>query len=240
MAARGWMKRAVAVLMVGLLTAPVLAAAPDSASDHGGESVNWYYGFLGEKEELEEPNLLWRQPGMPVPLAANFINTGILFFLLYYFGYGPVRDGLRRRREGIMQGMEEAAKMKAEAEQQLAHYEQKLGQVDAEIERVRREMREAAEAERQNILREAKARRARVEREAQLLITQELKAAREMLFQDAVRAAVQSAEHLVKEQLSQADHQRLTEEYLQSLEQNLSAMNQGGAGRSAPLGRGQA
>lgn len=239
MAVRTWMKRFAGIVLAGLLAAPVLAADVDAETvteptgAHGDESVNWYYGFLGEKEDLEHPSLLWREPGMPVPLAANFLNAGVLFFLLYHFGHRPVREGLQRRRQAIMEGMDQAAKMKAEAEEQLAHYEQKLSQVDSDIERIRREMREAAETERQHILREAKERRVRVEREAKLLISQELKAARETLFQDAVRAAVQSAEQLVKTQLSQTDHQRLADEYLQSLEQNLSASNLGRSGQTS-------
>ena len=32
------------------------------------DDVNWFYGFLGEKEGVE-PDLLWRPTGMPVPLS---------------------------------------------------------------------------------------------------------------------------------------------------------------------------
>ncbi len=242
MAVRIWVKRFAGVLVLSLLAAPVLAVDVEGQAASGAHeaSINWYYGVLGEKEDLEQPSLLWRETGMPAPLLASFFNAGILFFLIYHFGRRPLREGLQRRRQTIMEGMDQAAKMKAEAEEQLAHYEQKLSQVGSDIERIRREMREAAEAERQYILQEAKERRARVEREAKLLMSQELKAAREALFQDAVRAAVQSAERLVKAQLSQDDQKRLADEYLQSIEQNLSASNLSRSGRAgAPLGGGQ-
>lgn len=211
---RGWRVLGVLVSTVALgFASPALAA---SEGDEHAE-VNWYYGILGESDEISEPSVLWRMAGMPVPLAAQFFNSFLLFYLLYRFGKKPVVEGLRSRREAIMKGMDSAAAMKAEAERELNDYEAKLGKIDAEIERVRREMRAAAEAERAQVLAEAKKRRERLERDAKLLIQQELKAARETLMEETVRTAVQSAEGLVKQKVTEADHQRLSEEYLASL-----------------------
>jgi F-type H+-transporting ATPase subunit b len=113
--------------------------------------------------------------------------------------------------------MNEAAKMKREAQESLAEYEDRLRRIDEEIDRVRREMREAAEAERQRILTEAKERRARLERDAKLLIEQEMKAAHETLLRETVQSAVQTAEELLVKQVGTQDHDRLATEYLQML-----------------------
>ncbi len=195
----------------------------DEHDAHGVGHVNWYYGILGESEDVTEPTLLFRAPGMPVPLLAQLFNTLVLFFVLYRFGKGPIVNGLRARRESIMKGIDAASKMKADAQKSLDEYEAKLAKVDSEIERVRREMREAAEAEREQILEEAKKRRDRMEREAKLLVEQELKAAREVLLQETIRTAVQSAERIVTEKASPADHQRLSEEYLGELQASIKA-----------------
>ncbi len=200
------------------------------ADDHGGGEhgadhameVNWIYGVLGESDEVDEPSLLWRKPGMPVPLGAQILNSLILFYVLYRFGKKAVVDGLTSRREGIMRGIESASKMKSEAKGQLAEYEAKLAKIDSEIERVRREMREAAEAERVSILEEAKKRRERMEREAKLLIDQELKAAREELVHETVAKAMESAEQLVSQKVSGDDHRRLSDEYLASLQNSIT------------------
>src|SRR5258706_587734 len=155
---------------------------PEAEPEHAPtfSDVNWYYGFLGEKAGVE-PSLLWRPKGTPVPFAALALNTLALYWLLYRFGKKPIMDALRQRKESIMRGMEEAAALKAEAEQSLAKYKKKLDDVDQEVARIRSEMREAGESERQRILSEAKERRARLERDARTLIEQELKAAREQL-----------------------------------------------------------
>lgn len=184
--------------------------------EHGPtlDDVNWYYGFLGEKDDLEEPNLLWRKKGMPVPFGALALNTLILYFVLYKVLGRTVSDGLRKRKEGILRGMEEAAKMKKEAEAQLESYEQKLASVDQEVVRIQTQMRKAAEAEHARILQEAKERRERMEREAHLLVQQELKAVRESLIETTLASALKSAEQTLRERLGEADQQRLAEEYL--------------------------
>jgi F-type H+-transporting ATPase subunit b len=190
---------------------------------HGGhdhaptfDDINWAYGFLGEKEGVE-PGLLWRPHGMPVPLGALLLNAAILYWLLIKFGKKPIGDALKARKLGIMKGMEDAAKMKASAEASLAKYQKKLDDIDQEVARIKREMKEAGETESARILSEAKERRARLERDARTLIDQELKAARESLMRDTVRAAVKSAETTLSAKIGDGDHQRLGDEFLASV-----------------------
>jgi len=180
------------------------------------DDINWGYGFLGEKDGVE-PSLLWRPKGMPVPFGALALNAAILYFLLFKFGKKPIGDSLRSRKLGIMKGMEDAAKMKAEAEASLAKYQKKLDDIDDEVARIKREMKEAGEAESARILSEAKERRARLERDARTLVEQELKAAREGLMRDTVRSAIKSAEASLTAKIGDADHQRLGDEFLASV-----------------------
>ncbi len=193
-------------------------AAHGEGHDHAPtfDDINWGYGFLGEKEGVE-PGLLWRPKGMPVPLGALLLNAAILYLLLFKFGKKPIADGLRSRKLGIMKGMEDAARMKAEAEASLAKYQKKLDDIDDEVARIKREMKEAGEAESARILSEAKERRARLERDARTLVEQELKAARESLMRDTVRAAIKSAESTLVSRIGDADHQRLGDEFLASV-----------------------
>jgi F-type H+-transporting ATPase subunit b len=216
--------------------APAAAAHVDAHGEHGAEhgahggehaptfdDINWVYGFLGEKEG-EEPSLLWRPKGMPVPFGALALNAAILYFLLFKFGRKPIGDALRARKLGIMKGMEDAAKMKAEAEASLAKYQKKLDEIDSEVARIKREAKEQGEAESARILGEAKERRARMERDARLLVEQELKAARENLTRDTVRAAVKSAEGMLTAKVGDADQQRLGDEFLASIKASGSVL----------------
>lgn len=197
--------------------------APHAASAHGHHDpgdisqFNWWWGLLGEAE-VEEPSLLYRPKGMQPPFAALLLNTAILLLVLGYFGRRPLAQALRQRKESIMRGIDEAAQMKAEAQAQLGKYEDKLKHIDDEIRRVKREMKEAGELERQRILAEAKHKRERMEREARQMVELELNAAREELRIMAIRLAMQRAEERLSRQLSLADHQRVFEQYLDQIE----------------------
>ncbi len=190
--------------------------------EHGGhhlpsfDEINWFHGFLGEKEGVT-PDLLYRAPGTPVPFGALLLNAAILYYLLFRFAKKPISEALVNRRNSVMRGMDEAARMKRDAEKRLAEYEAKLKNIDEEVERVRREMREAGELERTRILAEARARRERMERDARLLIEQELKAAREALIAETVEAAVRTAKSALSSQINLGDQQRLADEYLTGL-----------------------
>ena len=202
-------------------------AAHGGHEGHGLGAVNWVNGVLGEQGGLlcgplgAEPGdpetVLCRAPGAPVPVGVMALNTGVLFLLFWYYGRKPLRDGLRRRREGIQRGITEATRMRKDAEARLLEYEDKLQHIDDEIERVRREMQVAGQVERERVLAEARTRRERLERDAKLLIEQELKAAREELRVDVVRGAASSARELLRRQVTGADQQRLSDEYLATL-----------------------
>lgn len=182
--------------------------------------INWFHGFLLERENVE-PSLLFRPKGMPPPLGATLLNFGILVWVVVKYGKKPLAESLKKRRQTIMHGIDEAAKMKDKAADRLTEYEDKLSHVDDEIERVKREMREAGETERTRILAEAKERRTRLEREARLLVEQELKAAREDLIKATVEGAMKSAADQIARSLTPADHQRIADEYLSGLDQAL-------------------
>jgi F-type H+-transporting ATPase subunit b len=187
------------------------------------DDVNWYYGLLGERSGVE-PSLLFRPTGMPVPLAALLFNTAILFYILYRLGARPISDGLKQRKQTLLRGMDEAAKMRREAEEQLESYELKLERIEDEVERVKREMQAAGEAERQRVLAEARERRARMERDARQLVDQELKAVRERLQRELVESAVRSASEALQSKLSQADQERLAEEYVAGLSRSAASL----------------
>lgn len=210
-------------LLVGLalLATPSASAAPPAGGHgdggHGDHiEINWFYGLLGEKEGVE-PNLIWRRPGMPIPYLAAIINSVVLALVLVRLAKRPIVDGLRQRRERLLKGIDEASRMKNEAETSLAEYKRRLDNIDAEIERVRQEMREANELERKRILGEAEVRRERLEHEAHILIEQEMKAVHDQLRRETAAAALRSAREILKARTTVEDQRRLVDEFLQDL-----------------------
>lgn len=215
---------ALALALAVVALSGVALGAGGAEGEHGGHAapgeINWMHGFLGEKAGVE-PSVLWRKPGTQPPLGALLLNTAILFYLLGRFGRKPVVDALKKRKATIMQGMDDAARMKGEAEDRLAEYEDKLAHIDDDIERVKREMQAAGEAERIRVLAEAKDKRARMERDARVLIEQELKVARDDLMRETIASAMQGAREVLEKQVSGADQERLAQEYVAGLDRAL-------------------
>jgi len=216
-----WMFSILAVASLLLLAVSAFASGggEHEGGAHGGHGVgeiNWYHGLVAERDGVE-PSLLWRAKGTPPPVLAMVFNTAVLFYLLGKYGAPKMSEALKKRKVSIMQGMNEAQKMKEDAEERLEDYEEKLKHIGDEIERVKREMREAGEAERVRVLAEAKEKRVRLERDAMLLIDQELNAARELLMRETVRSAVSSAQDLLTKNVSVNDQHRLTDEYIKGL-----------------------
>lgn len=201
------------------------AAAHDA---HGGHhvphwsDVNWASGVLGEKDGVE-PSLLYRPTGMPIPVLALVFNSLVLFTILIKVGAPAVRSGLTSRRARVAGDIDAAAKMVDEATRQLAHYEGKLAEMDREMDRIKREMKEQAEAERARILEEAKARQVEMERDAEHLIQQELAEARQQMTLAAVGVVMDRAAKKIAASLGDADHQRLADALVGALGAELRA-----------------
>ncbi len=218
---------------VALAVSPVFAEAPEGheAAEHAhGEAhepnfdeFNMWQGFLGESKDAE-PGFLWRKPGTPPPFGAMLLNTLILFYLLVRLGGPKLSEALKSRKKHIVQGMDQAAEMKADAEGRLRDYEEKLAKIDEQIEQAKKQIHDLARVERERVLRDAREKRDRMEREARLHIDQELKAAGELLRDETVRKAVQLAQQVLAEQATQADEHRLQAEYLTSVKSALSSM----------------
>lgn len=190
-----------------------------AAGEHHHQEFNWFHGFIGAREGVE-PSLLWRPEGMPAPFGATLLNTLLLVVLFVKLGGPKLTQGLQQRRRRLLKGMDEAEAMRKQSAERLATYRTKLDNLDAEVQRVRREMREAAEAERQRVLEEAKVRRVRLEEEARVLVDQELDAMREELVLTTSRAALRSARTLLSAATTSEDQQRLMNEYLDGLGRN--------------------
>jgi len=78
-------------------------------------------------------------------------------------------------------------------------------------------MIDAGVAERDRIIADAQSKAERMRKDAQFLIDQQMKQLRIDLTREAVTAAVDAAEKVLREKASPADQERLAREYLQRL-----------------------
>jgi F-type H+-transporting ATPase subunit b len=156
------------------------------------------------------------------PLGASFVNFAIWAAILYFGLRRPLSEFLQQRRALVVEGIEEAARVKAEAERKHKEYDERIKNMDAELERLRDELRKSGFEERDRIVADAAKRGEKMRAEAQFLIEQQLKQLREDLTKEAIDAAIRTAEGILRQGTSAADQERLANEYLGTLRSSLT------------------
>lgn len=207
-------------------------AGHGAGTEHGtGEHAAAEHGEHGGGEhELQPINWVDTSNKKQPPYLAMAVNFALLLFLYYRFGKQPVADALKKRREDVAKQIEEAGRIKAEAADRAKKYQAQLEHLDTEAEATKKAIRTTGEAERDRVLREANEKAARMERDADAMLDAESKQAKRALYEEAVVKAVVKAEEMLKSKLTQADHERLAEEFLSQLAQ------QGGAAKGSSGG----
>jgi len=133
-----------------------------------------------------------------------------------------------------MRDIDEAQRMREASEKRLEEYKLRLEKIEDELERVRREFREAGERERERIIAEANERRERMKRDAEFLLSQELKQMRQDLLHETVDQALRGAAELLRAKLTPAEQDR----YLEALLLQLPARSGSGKGVEAAAAKG--
>jgi len=155
--------------------------------------------------ELE--NFLWQ-----------VLNLAILGAAIWYFARKPLVNWFRERRDRIEGEVASAAKLHREAEERHARWQRKLEQLETELEGIRHTARGRAEGERDRILEDARASARRIRADAQLAIDQEVRRAREELRREASDLSVELAAELLRGQITDADRDRLLDEFVTEIE----------------------
>ena len=86
--------------------------------------------------------------------------------------------------------------------------------MEKELERMRVELRKAAESDSEKVMANAERMSLAVVESAKMTAEQEVRKARETLKNEAVELAVQMAETMIREKISEKDRKRIVEDYL--------------------------
>ncbi len=158
----------------------------------------------GEEESSWTPWLLtWR-----------VINTVALIALLIYFVKKPLVTFFAERKDQIRRDLAEALEQREEALQLLAEYKEKLAGMEKEVDRMRVELRKAAESDSEKVMANAERMSGAIVESAKMTAEQEVRKARESLRNEAVELAVQLAETMIREKITEKDRKRIVEDYL--------------------------
>ncbi|HXK24873.1 MAG TPA: ATP synthase F0 subunit B [Myxococcota bacterium] len=150
------------------------------------------------------------------------LNFALLVGVLFYLTRKPIQAFFAERRRNIQSELGQAAELQRQAEERHAKWQRRLVDIERELDEIRRLGRERAEAEREQILADARESAARIERTARSAIEQELRRARETLRDEASNLAVDLASGLLRERVTDADRDRLLDEFIARVEQTPS------------------
>jgi len=151
-------------------------------------------------------------------LVWQAVNLLILFAVLVHFARKPVQEFFRGRREQVKGDLDSAASVLSDAEQRLAEWEARAARLDGEVEEIKAAARQRAEAEGERVLADAEASAERIKKDALAAVDQEVARARSELRAEAAALATQLAADLLRQNVTEADQQRLVEEFVERVE----------------------
>ncbi|MFH0960778.1 MAG: ATP synthase F0 subunit B [Pseudomonadota bacterium] len=147
-------------------------------------------------------------------LTWKVVNTIVLIALLVYFVKKPLVDFFSERKDQILKDLADALEQREEALRLLADYKEKIAGMEKELERMRVELRKSAEGDSEKIMANAERMSSSMIESAKITAEQEVRKARETLKNEAVELAVQMAETMIREKISEQDRKRIVEDYL--------------------------
>lgn len=144
----------------------------------------------------------------------------LLFFLLSYLLFNPVRDLLEKRRQRVADEQAEAKKEKEEAQLYKADYEKKLQEVQIEAEEILREARKKAKKNEAEILSQARIEASRIMDHARKEIALEKTRALDDMKQEMISIAMMMAEKVVASSMDIQIQEALIDETLKEMGEN--------------------
>lgn len=148
------------------------------------------------------------------------LNVFILFTVMSYLLFNPVRDMLKKRKERIENDIETAKQNKEDALALKSEYEAKLKEADKEVERILSEARKKALKKEETIIAEAKEEAARIIARAQNEIELEEKRAMDDMKKEMIQVASMMACKVVAQSIDVQIQDTLIEETLKEMGEN--------------------
>lgn len=141
----------------------------------------------------------------------------VLFTLLSYLLFDPVRDMLEKRKQRVADDQETARREKTDAIAFKEEYDQKLKQVDKEAEAILSEARKKAKQNEAKIVAEAKEEAARIIARANAEIELEKKRALDDMKQEMITIASMMAKKVVAASIDTKVQESLIDETLKEM-----------------------
>ena len=159
--------------------------------------------------------LVQLEPGLYIWTIVVFL---ILLGLLAKFAWKPLLEALEKRQESIRRSLDDAAKAKQELEQLQVESQRILAQARAEAEAIVARTREDANRLRDEMRQKAQQEAANIVKNAERQIELETARALQQIRHEAVDLSVAIASKLLQRNVSREDNERLIEDTFRQLE----------------------
>lgn len=177
----------------------------------------WAAGMLA----LQETGSYERLFGLDPQLLHDAFFTGIaifiLFFVLSYLLFHPVRDLLKKRRETIQTDLDQAKEAQEKARQLKDLYEEKLQCADREAEEILRDARKRALKTEADLISRAKEETDRIRKRASAEIELEKKRAVDDMRKEIIAIAAEMAKKAVSANMTETLQDTLIREALEEM-----------------------
>jgi F-type H+-transporting ATPase subunit b len=154
-------------------------------------------------------------PGLMIWTIVAFLVT---LFVLKRYAFGPIQKTIDERRERIRRSLEEADHARAEARRMLEEHRALLGQARGQAEEILAEARKTREAMERRMREETETERQRRLEETRREIQAETQRALEQIRTEVAELSLVAASKVTGKILDPADHRRLIEEAIQTLD----------------------
>ncbi|MFQ5989250.1 MAG: F0F1 ATP synthase subunit B [Candidatus Methylomirabilales bacterium] len=169
--------------------------------------------LAAEAEAEHHPGII----NLNLTLLLQTINFIILAIVLYKFLFKPLASFMEKRAEGIRHSLEEAKQARDEVAQARAEYEESLRTARQEAAALRQRMDREITEERERLIQQSRDEAHRMITQARTEIEQEVRRAKADLRDETVNLSLTAAEQLLQRSLTDEDHRRLAEQYIEEL-----------------------
>ena len=149
-------------------------------------------------------------------IIMQWINFGILLFILHHVLFKPLLKFLDKRSQSIAGSIEDALNNKEKSLEVLDVYNTQLKGIRTEADKMFEEARTRAENEKKKIIVQAQDESRALVKTAKDDIEREAKKVRDQLTSDISSLAVSCASKILEREVNEKDHKRIIKDFLQS------------------------
>src|SRR6266487_383067 len=149
---------------------------------------------------------------------SQLVSFGIVFLILWRWGFPVVLRMLEKRQAVIREGIENAERAKRDLEEATARAEQLMRDARIQSQETIAQASQLAEKEANRIQEEAFARAAQIEQQQVARIQQEAARARAELRRLVVNLSISAASKVISKSVDTTDNRRLVEEFVNASE----------------------